>query len=139
MTAQYQRQWRQSNPGRAAEYQAKYRAKDPEKVRKQKLDSYYRRREVTLAKDKELRESVLEHYGHKCSCCGESRSEFLALDHADGGGHKAREEKIHPKSGKALYKWIQERGYPDMFRLLCHNCNLSLGFYGYCPHGGVPE
>jgi hypothetical protein len=21
-----------------------------------------------------------------------------------------------------------------MYRVLCHNCNMALGFYGYCPH-----
>jgi hypothetical protein len=23
--------------------------------------------------------------------------------------------------------------HPD-YRVLCHNCNTALGFYGYCPH-----
>ncbi len=34
-----------------------------------------------------LRAKVLSHYGGKCSCCGESTPEFLAIDHTEGGGH----------------------------------------------------
>jgi len=137
---EYQREYRKKNPGKAAEYQAKYRERDPEKVMKQKRDSYHRRRDVTLAKSRALREKVLDIYGHKCECCGEHRSEFLAFDHRNGDGAKMRKNGEHPRSGQPLYRWIERNNFPSEFRLLCHNCNLSLGFYGYCPHQvGVEE
>ena len=79
--------------------------------------------------------NVLEHYGNKCECCGESKYEFLSIDHKNGGGNKMRKNKEHPFGGLQLYKWIVDNDYPDMFRVLCHNCNLSIGFFGYCPHG----
>mgnify|MGYP001581746945 CR=1 FL=1 len=66
----------------------------------------------------------------KCACCGEQHTEFLAIDHIDGGGN------IHRKENKLghFYYWLESNNYPAGFRVLCHNCNLSLGFYGYCPH-----
>ena len=78
-----------------------------------------------------LRERVLSAYGGACECCGETTPEFLAIDHIDGGGLQHRRE-IRRAS---LYPWLKQHGYPkDKFRLLCHNCNLARGFYGYCPH-----
>jgi hypothetical protein len=75
---------------------------------------------------------VLEHYGNKCFCCGERRVEFLAIDHINGGGKRHR--KAIKKDGHSFYQWLKVNGFPDGFRTLCHNCNLALGFYGYCPH-----
>lgn len=81
-----------------------------------------------------LREIVLENYGSKCGCCRESNYEFLAIDHVNGDGAKMRRNKEHPATGYSLYKWIIENNFPKIFRILCHNCNQSLGIYGYCPH-----
>lgn len=82
---------------------------------------------------KETRLKVIEHYGGKCKCCGEDRIEFLAIDHINGDGTKER-KKLKLSSGIPFYSYIIKNNYPDRYRLLCHNCNLSLGFYGYCPH-----
>lgn len=60
--------------------------------------------------------------------------EFLAIDHIDGGGTAHRRQVGH---GDAFYKWLRAAGLPAGFRVLCHNCNLSLGFYGYCPHDNL--
>ena len=79
-----------------------------------------------------LRLDVLTHYSGgkpKCACCGLTFLEFLALDHIYGGG--AKQKKI---VGAHIYVWIKKNNYPDGFRTLCHNCNQSLGAYGYCPH-----
>ena len=81
------------------------------------------------------RKVVLEYYGGvptKCACCGESRIEFLSIDHINGGGSKHRKElKIF---GIRFNDWLIKNNYPEGYRILCHNCNQSLGFYGYCPH-----
>lgn len=79
-----------------------------------------------------LRRAVIELYGGACACCGESTMEFLAVDHVNGGGNQARKAGEH---GSKLCRRLLELGtlHPD-YRLLCHNCNSALGFYGYCPH-----
>lgn len=80
-----------------------------------------------------LRLRVLKNYSGAekpfCQCCGESYLEFLSLDHIHGGGRKQKKE-----IGNHLYKWVEKNNYPEGFRVLCHNCNQSLGAYGYCPH-----
>lgn len=78
---------------------------------------------------------VLKHYSGKnkpdCACCGIDFYEFLAIDHINGGGLKHRRE-MHSQIG--LYRWLITNGFPEGFRVLCHNCNLARGFYGFCPH-----
>lgn len=80
---------------------------------------------------KNLRMEILAHYENKCACCAETNYEFLALDHIDGGG-KAHRESF--RSSNHYYGWIKKQGFPSIFRVLCHNCNQALGWYGYCPH-----
>lgn len=96
-----------------------WRAKNPEKVK-----------EMGRVTARRVREDVINAYGGKCACCGEFREEFLALDHVEGDGHKERKEA----KGTNLYYRVRREGYPDRYRLLCHNCNFSLFRYGYCPH-----
>lgn len=77
-----------------------------------------------------LRQSVLNHYGNKCSCCDISTSIFLTIDHInnDGAQHK-RHISNH------LYRWLVKNNFPPEFQTLCYNCNS--GKYlnnGTCPH-----
>lgn len=79
--------------------------------------------------------ACLRFYGNgdpRCACCGLSNYEYLAVDHVDGGGREHRREAgIH---GKEIYPWLVRQGFPDGYRILCHNCNFSLGAHGRCPH-----
>ena len=79
---------------------------------------------------------VFEYYSGsppKCECCGENNFEFLALDHKFGVGEKHRKDnKI--LGGLQTYRWVIKNNFPDIFRILCHNCNSSHGYFGYCPH-----
>ncbi len=80
---------------------------------------------------------MLVHYGGNpptCKCCGESQIEFLSIDHVNGGGNQHRKELGH---GVHFDKWLIDNGYPEGFQVLCHNCNLAKGYYGYCPHSLV--
>jgi hypothetical protein len=79
------------------------------------------------------RKAAIEHYGGCCACCGESQYEFLALDHVDGGGNQHRRE-MGTTGGGRIINWIHSNGFPEGFRVLCHNCNSALGYYGHCPH-----
>lgn len=77
---------------------------------------------------------VLSHYSGgvpKCSCCGEDKLEFLAIDHQEGSGNEHRRQMGR---STRLFDWLHANGLPGGFRVLCHNCNCAIGFYGYCPH-----
>ena len=82
-----------------------------------------------------IRMEALEHYSNgspKCICCGENIIQFLGIDHIDGGGGIHRKQLT--KEGLTIYLWLRKNKYPNGFRVLCHNCNLAMGYYGKCPH-----
>lgn len=92
-----------------------------------KLDTTKKRRQE---QHKALRQKAFEGYGGKCSCCNEKRFEFLAIDHVNGGGRKERETM----STNQIARLIVKSNFPSMYRVLCHNCNQAIGWYGSCPH-----
>lgn len=96
------------------------------KEHRQKPETKKRRAEQYRA----VRQKAFEGYGAKCQCCGEHRFEFLAIDHVNGGGRKERETM----STRQIAKKIIDNNFPPEYRVLCHNCNQALGWYGYCPH-----
>jgi len=78
------------------------------------------------------RSIVLQHYGNKCSCCGEDDPFKLAIDHVAGGGSKMR--KVNQVTN-ILYSHIIKAGFPPDYRVLCHNCNHSARMgNGVCTH-----
>jgi len=98
-----------------------------------------------------LKADVIEGYGGKCECCGDNQIEFLVIDHTDGGGEAWRrkhgtinygptnKDKIGLGKHDTFYRHLRRQKYPKevdgmKLRVLCHNCNQSLGSYGYCPH-----
>lgn len=96
-------------------------------IKYQNTDEY---RRSTLERYRKMRTDVIRIYGNKCRCCNEKRIEFLAIDHIKGGGNKHRRAV-----GNNIYLFLKKNNYPrEGYRVLCHNCNLSRGFYGYCPH-----
>lgn len=104
-------------------YKQTYKIANPKQAQKDRDASKKRARGV--------RQKVLTHYGAICKCCGETTEQFLCLDHVKGGGNKHRNEI---GSGSYMYLWIIANNYPDIFQVLCHNCNTALGLYGFCPH-----
>jgi hypothetical protein len=76
-------------------------------------------------------ERCIGHYGGRCACCSEDRTEFLGLELVDGGRMKHRAE-----AGPKLYRWLIRKKFPaePRVRVLCHNCRCALRIYGYCPH-----
>jgi len=79
-----------------------------------------------------LRKQVLEMYGGKCKCCGESTSELLTLDHVQNDGKQWRATGGHRSMGVYLAAAREYR--PDIFQLLCWNCNWGKAVYDICPH-----
>jgi len=79
---------------------------------------------------------VLQHYSESqvpfCACCQEKNVEFLVVNHIDGAGSAYRKE--NKPGGYSHYTRIIQAGFPQKYRVLCHNCNQAIGFYGYCPH-----
>ena len=96
---------------------------------------YWNNRDKKLEQAKNLRQRrrkiVIEKYGGFCACCGEKSIEFLAIDHINGGGYKEITSLGSQKYFQRLFKRKPDR---SKYRVLCHNCNSSKGFYGYCPH-----
>ena len=138
---EYQRKRRSENPERYREEARKYfrRHKDDPKWREKHRASA--RQWYSLHKEKRnanahdwhqyLRAAAIEHYGKACACCGESTYEFLCIDHINGGGNRQRKQL---GCSRNFYSWLRRNGYPKGFRTLCHNCNQSIGYNGYCPH-----
>ncbi len=129
-----------SNPSRATLYAREWRAKNPERSRATTAANMraWRAKNPEHAKaykrawDQALRREVLDHYGGVCVCCGETTLQFLALDHKNGGGNKHR-QKLKLR-GSAIWAWAKRENFPDMFQVMCHNCNQAIGYYGSCPH-----
>ena len=120
----YLREWQRSNPDKVREYHTRYNEKHPNVAN-----------EMVKRRKRQIRHEVLCHYsGGKphCACCNEDKLEFLCIDHINGCGTQGRK-----KTGVNLYSWLKQNYYPLGFRVLCHNCNSALGFYGYCPHSEV--
>ena len=83
---------------------------------------------------KKIKELIFTHYGTQCACCHESALEFLCIDHINGKGNEHRRAI---GAGTNFYSWLIKNNLPSGFRTLCHNCNMSLGSFGYCPHGNI--
>lgn len=79
-----------------------------------------------------LRRRVVEAYGGKCECCGETEYRFLTLHHTAKDG-KAHRERVG--SQRDVYKDLERRGWPqEGYQILCWNCHMAKDFYGGCPH-----
>ena len=127
------REWRASPAGK--EWMRRWNHDPVVKDAKARHEKTTRARQVQRAFMGRVRAGVLEAYGGespKCACCGTEKTEFLVIDHINGGGNKHRKE-----INANLYLWLRNNNYPKGFRLLCHNCNFSLSAHGYCPHRGT--
>lgn len=135
--------WAKKNPHAVKRSRDRYRQAHPEKEKA--WGKNYRNTENGKAGMKRrghahyqgLRNAVLQAYGGlipHCACCGDGHEEFLTIDHINGDGAKQRKEGIR---GINFYMWLIRNNFPEGFRVLCMNCNFSLGMRGYCPHHGL--
>lgn len=127
--------WRKTH---IKEYRKKNKKKLRDYAKQYQRDNYKRDKEKILGYHKTYRVKIrlqcLVHYAGnppKCACCGEKHIEFLSIDHINGGGVKHRKQL---GAKWTIYAWLKKNNFPKGYRILCHNCNLSKGFYGYCPH-----
>jgi hypothetical protein len=81
---------------------------------------------------KKRKREILNKYSNndiKCACCDERDMVCLTIHHINGGGTQHRKDVNND-----VYQWLKNNNYPEGYRVLCQNCNKSLGHYGYCPH-----
>ena len=109
----------------------RYRETHRDEIRAVERKYYRDHEEKFLGYRRSRRTLVLQHYGGKCTCCGEGHYEFLAMDHINGGGNKHRKQV---GSSVTFYRWLIKQNFPVEYQVLCHNCNMAKGFYGECPH-----
>ncbi len=105
----YTAKWKKNNPDRKRRTIARYR------------DWHWK-----------VRLLVIEAYGGKCKCCGETELLFLTIDHVNGDGKEHREQIGH----QSIYSVVRREGFPkDRYQLLCFNCNIAKDHNGgICPH-----
>lgn len=85
-------------------------------------------------KTRELKQTVLNHYGQVCNCscgCQITKFEWLTVDHKDNNGAKQRREQ-GTHGGHANYRRIIAAGFPADLQILCWNCNCAKQYYGGC-------
>ena len=105
--------------GRKRVYQKRYRELHREERNKRKKEYH-----------QELKRKVVEMYGGRCACCGETQLEFLTVDHIEGRTEEERKSRV---SGSKLYGQLIKKKDPNI-QILCWNCNCAKGFSGECPH-----
>lgn len=99
-----------------------YRVKNQERI-----SASQRAREIRF------KTKVIEAYGGRCVCCGETEYAFLTFDHVNDDG--AEHRKSRKKYSTHLARWAALNGYPKSLQLLCANCNMAKQFSpDGCPH-----
>lgn len=129
--------WRAASPEnkqratqKSKEWHREFKARDPEGYHEYESERGRRWRF-------KIKAEMVAAYGGKCVCCGETRFEFLTINHKHGGG---RQHRLSLKGnarvgGVNFYFWLRKQGWPqEDYDLHCFNCNCAKGFLGYCPH-----
>jgi len=154
----YNQEYRQIHKEELKEKQHLYYQANKEKVKKRVKDYYEKNKNIINLKSKayrqknkekrskqdkirglkrriEIKKKVFDYYGNKCACCGEMITEFLCIDHINGGGSRHRRSL----PSRNLYNWLIKNNFPPGFQTLCFNCNQAKGVYGKCPHQKIKE
>ena len=136
-TAIYMRAYREKNKEQLKVWQKQYRAKNKERINAYKREWYAcnetsrdKHNARQRARAAQLKLEVLTHYSQgqiKCNCCGEQCFEFLTIDHMHG-------REIKTDTGNRVYLRLKKEGFPKGYQILCFNCNIAKGIYGFCPH-----
>ena len=106
----------------------KEREENPGSVKARRARHYIDRRDHIRQRVRSYRDSVklevMSHYsGGKphCKKCGIDDLAKLALDHLNEDGRKHRSDI----GGCQIYLWAKRNGFPPIFQVLCHNCNVK--------------
>jgi hypothetical protein len=82
-----------------------------------------------------VKQDVLDMFGGKCACCGETEPGFLSIDHVFNDG--AEERRNGRGGGYVIGRRIINKALDKIrYQLLCYNCNMGKQFSGkgICPH-----
>lgn len=71
----------------------------------------------------------IQRYGGKCACCGETEVKFLTMEHKKG-----RVKGERRVTGHKAWQQAKQEGWPNIYTVLCFNCNCAKGAFGVCPH-----
>lgn len=97
-------------------------------------EPHYRYRLESAATQRvRVKHQVIAMYGGICACCGESEYGFLTIDHKLGGGAAHRRE-LKGSSSITYYRSLLKEFRPDLYQVLCMNCNWGSRLTGVCPH-----
>lgn len=129
---EYLKNWEKGNVDKVRGYRKKYDSKrngTPERKKTQSTVAYRRHHRAKL--------SVLKMYGMNCVYCGESHYEFMCIDHINNDGKAHRETKEYKKYARGgMFGYLAKTEYrPDLYQVLCHNCNAAKQYYGIKPDG----
>jgi hypothetical protein len=131
-TRQRKIDWHRSHKKHLAEWHKRWREEHPEQYRLG-IQNRYLKIGGWSKECERLRMIVLEHYGKRCACCGETGSRFLTIDHKNNDGSTKR--KRQGGFGLSFYKWIITHAFPEDLQILCWNCNCGRHLNnGRCPH-----
>lgn len=119
------KKWYAANKERRSTYVKGWNAKN-----RSKISAYQKTYKARLRKEVV---GYYSRYEYRCICCHEDSWEFLTIDHIEGNGSAHRRE-IGSRGGHSFYVWLIKNNFPQGYRVLCSNCNHSLGVWGYCPH-----
>ena len=95
-------------------------------------DQYKRTKLYSL----KVRWDVVQKYGGKCVCCGESRIAFLTMDHRNNDGANERRRLYGAQTGasRSWYLKLRRESVRDDLQVLCWNCNEAKEHFDVCPH-----
>lgn len=92
-------------------------------------------RKISKKTKRTLKQFVINAYGGKCSCCGETILAFLSIDHVNNDGNIERKELGF--IGTSFYAYLKRIGCPQdgRYQVLCMNCQFGKKCNGgICPH-----
>ena len=85
---------------------------------------------------------VFTHYSKKlsnadfpvCACCKYDDIRALNIDHIIPHSKLSASEKLIPRAGPELWKYLKQNNYPKKYQILCYNCNQMKKAKVDCPH-----
>lgn len=117
------------------EYLKEYYIRKREGINAHNREQYKLKKPLFSARAKrnatKVKQTFLDMYGNKCSCCGETEFDFLTVEHIKGQVGIPKNQK---RSGHNGWKDATKEYRPDLYTILCFNCNLASKNGRTCPH-----